>query len=124
LVAIVPISYYLISQRLESKLENNMKIMLKLVGKNNVKTNNKPIDINKDAILKLLNFNERKVLQRLIKRKGEVLQSEITRMEGMNKLKTHRAIKNLEIKGVIKTETHGKTRNIILSKDIRDIMLK
>lgn len=124
LVAIVPISYYLISQRLESKLENNMKVMLKLVGKNNIKTNNKSTDINKDAILKLLNFNERKVLQRLIKRKGEVLQSEITRMEGMNKLKTHRAIKNLEIKGVIKTEDHGKTKNIILSKDIRDIMLK
>ena len=125
LVAIVPISYYLISQRLESKLENNMKLLMKLVGKNNIKSNKDSKDlINKDAILKLLNFNERKVLERLIKKKGEALQSEIGHMEGMNKLKTHRAIRNLELKGVIKTENRGKTKLIILSKDIKSIMLK
>ena len=124
IVAIIPISYYFISKRLETKLEKNMKLMLKLVGKKNVKTKNPNEIINKDAILKFLNFNERKVLERLIKKKGEVLQSEISNMDGMNKLKTHRAIKNLELKGVIKTENHGKTKLIILSKDIKNIMLK
>jgi len=121
-IAIVPISYYLISK----KLEKSMKLMLKIVGKNNnIKSNKNSSDIiNKDSILKLLNFNERKVLEGLIRRKGEVLQSEISQMDGMNKLKTHRAIKNLELKGVVKTENRGKTRLIILSKDIKNIMLK
>ena len=120
IVAIVPISYYFISK----KLENNMKVILKLISKNNLKTNKNSIGINKDAILKFLNFNERKVLKRLIEKKGEALQSEISRMEGMDKLKTHRAIRNLELKGIIKTEIYSKTKRIILSKDIKNMMLK
>ena len=99
-----------------------MKVMLKLVNKNNIKKNS--VEINKDAILKLLNFNERKVLEKLIDKKGETLQSEISRMKGMNKLKTHRAIKNLEMKGVVEIEDYGKTKRIILAKDVKNIMLK
>jgi uncharacterized membrane protein len=124
IVAIVPISYYLISK----KLEKNMKIILKLISKNgirganNLKTRGSTEISNKNTILKLLNFNEKKVLERLIERKGEVLQSEINQIEGMNKLKTHRAIRNLEVKGVIKTESYGKTKRIFLSKDIKDIL--
>lgn len=121
IIAIVPISYYLISK----KLENNMKAMLKIIGKNNIKTNKNSTDIiNKDALLKLLNFNERKVLECLIRGKGKVLQSDISHMQGMNKLKTHRAIRNLEMKGVIRTENRGKTKTITLSKDIKNIILK
>jgi uncharacterized membrane protein len=124
IVAIVPISYYFISK----KLENNMKIILKLInrngikGANNLKTRGSTEISNKNTILKLLNLNERKVLERLIERKGEILQSEISQTEGMNKLKTHRAIRNLELKGVIKTESYGKTKRIFLSKDIKDIL--
>ena len=123
IVAIVPISYYLISK----KLENNMKVILKLFSKNgingaNLKTKDSKEISNKNTILKLLNFNERKVLERLIEKKGEVLQSEISQIEGMNKLKTHRAIRNLELKGVIKTENFGKTKHVILSKDIKSML--
>lgn len=124
IVAIVPISYYLISK----KLENNMKIILKLISKNginevnNIKTKGSTEISNKSTFLKLLNFNERKVLEKLIERKGEALQSEISRVEGMNKLKTHRAIRNLELKGVIKTEIYGKTNRILLSKDIKNML--
>jgi preprotein translocase subunit YajC len=121
IIAIVPISYYFISK----KLERNMKIVLNLINKNNFKTNKDSTEINnKNTILKLLNFNERKVLERLIERKGEILQSEISRIKGMNKLKAHRAIRNLELRGVIETESYGKTKHIILSKDIKNIMLK
>jgi len=125
-IAIVPISYYFISK----KLEKNMKIILKLISKNSIKgannlktTGSKEIS-NKNTILKLLNFNERKVLERLIERKGEVLQSEISQIEGMNKLKTHRAIRNLELRGIIKTESYGKTKRILLLNDIKNIVLK
>lgn len=120
IIAIIPISYYFISK----KMEKNMKVVLNLINKNKTHTKNDSPGIdNKHAILKLLNFNERKVIERLIERKGEILQSEISHISGMDKLKAHRAIRNLKLKGVIEIEGHGKTNRIILSKDIKDIML-
>jgi len=122
--AIVPISYYFISRRLEEKLEKNMKIISKLVSKTNQVSKKEPREIsNKNIILRLLNSDEREVLEKLIEGKGTVLQSEISRTEGMTKLKAHRAVKDLERKGIIKTESHGKTNRITLTKDIKDIML-
>ena len=123
IIAIVPVSYYLISR----KLENNMKVILKLIDKSNVNGGNNTKNVtlgsnNKNTILKLLNFNERKILEKLIDERGEALQSELSQMEGMNKLKAHRAIRNLELRGVIKTENYGKTRRVLLSKDIKNIL--
>ncbi len=123
--AIVPVSYYFISQRLEEKLEKNMNIILKLMNKNNQISKKEGKEINdKTIILKLLNINEKRVFEKLIENKGVALQSEISRTKGMTKLKTHRAVKDLERKGIIQTETYGKTNRIILTKDIRDIILK
>jgi len=125
IVAIIPISYYLISQKLEKKLENNMMVISKLIKKNNsVSTENTTEKDNKNIILKFLNPSERKVIEKLIETKGIVLQSEISRIEGMTKLKTHRAVKDLERKGIIKRESYGKTHRIILSTDIKDLMFK
>jgi len=122
--AIVPFSYYFISKRLEEKIEMNMKIISKLVNKKNLIPNkNYSMKINnKNIILKFLSPNERKVLEKLIEGKGMTLQAEISRMEGMTKLKTHRIVKDLTLKGIVKTETYGKTKRIILSKDIKDVL--
>jgi DNA-binding MarR family transcriptional regulator len=125
IVATIPISYYFMSQRLEKKLENNMIVISKLIKKNNsVSTEDSTEKDNKNIILKFLNPSERKVIEKLIETKGDVLQSEISRIEGMTKLKTHRAVKDLERKGIIKRESYGKTHRIILSEDIKDIMFK
>jgi DNA-binding MarR family transcriptional regulator len=125
IVAIVPISYYFISKGFEEKLERKFDVITKLMKKNNSVSNKTPAEIgDKNIILKFLNAGERKVVETLIEKKGEILQSEISRMEGMTKLKTHRAVRDLERKGVIKRESHGKTHRIILSKDIKEAMLK
>ena len=73
---------------------------------------------NKEIIFRFLNLNERKVIKKLVESKGTVLQSEINLMEGMTKLKTHRAVRDLERKSIIKTEAYGKTNRIFLSKEI------
>ena len=101
----------------------NLNPLLKLIDKKNSgsKTSIKKVEHN--TILKFLNASERKILEKLIENKGTTLQLEISRMPGMNKLKTHRAIKDLERKGIIKTESHGKTNLIILDNDIRDTIL-
>jgi len=60
----------------------------------------------------------------LVEKKGEALQSEISREEGMTKLKTHRAVRNLEVKGIVKRYLHGKTYRIVLSKDVKELLLE
>ena len=123
IISIVPMSYYFISRRLEERLEKKFDIISKLMKKNNSVSNKTPIKIgDKNIVLKFLNFGERKVVEALVEKKGEILQSEINRMEGMTKLKTHRAVRDLERKGIIKRESHGKTHRIILSKDIESIL--
>jgi len=125
IIVIIPISYYFLSARLDEKLEKNMKIISKLINKGDSISKTKSKEITeKNVILKFLNESEKKVLEKLIENRGTVLQSEISRMEGMTTLKTHRCVKDLERKGIIKTETHGKTNRIILTKDIKDILLK
>lgn len=125
IVAIVPMSYYFISRRFEERLDMKFGVISKLVQKNNSVSNKIPTETDeKNIILKFLNLGERKIIERLIEKKGDVLQSEISRMEGMDKLKTHRAVKDLERKGIIKTESHGKTNRIILSKDVKEVILK
>lgn len=124
-IAIIPMSYYFISQRFEEKIERKFNVISKLLEKNNSVPNKAPKEIDdKNVILKFLNLSERKVVEKLIERNGDVLQSEISQMEGMTKLKTHRAVRDLERKGIIKRESHGKTNRIILSKDIKEVMLK
>jgi len=124
IIIIVPVSYYTTSKRLEEKMEKNLNAITKMVDhrinsgskKENLKLNNN------GSILKLLNLNEKKVIEKLNETKGSALQSEIGRMDGMTKLKAHRAVKELEQKGVVKLEQYGKTNRIILAKDIKDIL--
>ena len=125
-VIIVPISYYVISKRLEEKMEKNLSAITKMVEhkvKSDVKKENLQTNTN-GSILKLLNSNEKKVVEKIIENKGSALQSEISRMEGMTKLKAHRAVKELERKGIVKLEQYGKTNRIILAKDIKEVILK
>lgn len=122
MIAAIFSTYYFISRRLEEKLEKNMNLISKIIDKNNAARKESPGKLDNNAVLKFLNANERKIIEALIGKKGATLQSEISRMDGMNKLKTHRAIKELERKGIIKTESHGKTNRIMLTKDIRDAL--
>lgn len=121
-IAVVPISYYFISKKLEEKMEKNLKAISKLVD-NKLNTNGDKIQTNGNSnLLRLLNPNEKKVIQSMMERDGSILQSELSRMEGMTKLKVHRAVKELQNKGIVKLEQYGKTNKIILSDDIKEII--
>jgi len=125
MVAIIPVSYYFMSKGFEGRLERKFDVIAKLMKKNNsVSSKTKTKIDDKNIILKFLNVGERKVVGALIEEKGEILQSDINRMEGMTKLKTHRAVRDLERKGIIKRESYGKTNRIFLSKDIKEAIFK
>ena len=77
----------------------------------------------KDNILLLLTPSERAVLKKIIDRNGEVLQSEVSRLEGMGKVRAHRVIEKLVRRGVLEKEGMGKTNTLKLRKEIRDAIL-
>lgn len=123
IIGLIPLFYYIIYTGLEKNYEKKMEILSKTLG-----DNKKVSEVNDDSkinftnvILKFLSYNEKKVLNKLIEQKGPILQSEISRLEGMGKVKTHRVIKDLEIKGIIVVEKYGNTNRITLSQSLSKI---
>jgi uncharacterized membrane protein len=124
-IAVIPLSYYFMSKRLEERIEKNFKIISRVIKKGNSSARITPKEMNnKNIILRFLNPNERKVVEVLIEKKGKALQSEIAHSQGMTKLKTHRAVKELERKGIINRKSYGKTYTISLAKDVEEVLLK
>jgi hypothetical protein len=87
---------------------------------------NKKIDKNKkemkhtiSTLLDLLQSEEKKVILFLINNQGVSTQYELTKIEGMTKLKIHRCLEKLERKHIIKKEKLGKINKIYLNKEIK-----
>ena len=75
-------------------------------------------DIN--LILKLLNKDERLIIEKLVNSQGKIMQSDISRINGLNKVKAHRLLSKLKERGIVKIEEYGKTNMVYLSNDILD----
>lgn len=73
-----------------------------------------------ESILLLLNPSERKVIKKLVDEQGSALQSDISRLEGLGKVKAHRVVEKLIRRGVIEKEQKGKTNILKLKKEIMD----
>lgn len=63
---------------------------------------------------------ESKIIKMMIEGKGKVTQSKISSEIG--KVKAHRILKELELRGVIEKEQYGKTNVIKFSKKFSDIV--
>lgn len=75
------------------------------------------------VLLSLLQPSERKILGKVIENGGQTLQSEISRVEGIGKVKAHRVIERLIRRGVLEKEQMGKTNILRLKKEIRDTLI-
>jgi len=80
---------------------------------------------NIDSTLRFLDKDERSIIKTLIKHKGilkqALLNKEIGTELGMDKVKIHRVLKKLELKGVINKEKDGKINTIKLDDGIKDL---
>jgi hypothetical protein len=125
LCVIIPLIYLVISRNVKKQLEKNTNLINEIVNKNNTKSTqeNDPTS-SKTLFLKFLSYGENKVIKKLIENKGTILQSEISRMETMGKVRTHRIITELKRKEIITVETFGKTNRITLSDDAKNVLLK
>lgn len=84
----------------------------------------KIIEYDTKVILKLLNPEERRVIERIVDSHGKVPQLEITYMEGFTKLKAHRLVESLVSKGILFKEKMGKMRLVRMNKEFYDILKK
>jgi len=91
-----------------SKLEDKKKEMEKITN----------------VLIQFLNKDEKKVVQKILESEGKALQAEVSRIEGIGKLKSHRILRRLEDRGVIEIERHGKTNIVKLAKNIREVLVK
>jgi len=124
IIAIIPIFYFLLQRGLEKNFQETMKILIQSANENTNKEN-KPNLVNcKTIFINFLNYQEKQVIKKLTEQNGQTLQSDISRMGNMGKVKAHRAIKDLERKGIINVEKYGNTNQISLNEDIKKILLK
>jgi uncharacterized membrane protein len=84
----------------------------------------KELEKTTSALIQFLSKDERKVVEKIMSESGKVLQSEISRMEGLGKVKSHRILQRLMDRGVIEIEAHGKTNVVRLTKAIKEAILK
>lgn len=86
---------------------------------------NKQNDLEKvtSTLVQFLNKEEKLVVQKLIDNEGKVLQAEISRIEGIGKVKSHRVIQRLCDRKVIVVEHFGKTNIVKLTKEIKSVLL-
>ena len=150
IVALIPILYYLIYKLVEHDFNKNMDLIQKTIQKtpeqSSIRDTNNPSlpdtnqktpqtpdlkttqsdvsTVSKTVIMKFLSYNEKKVIATLIDKQGTALQSEISRTTNMSKVKTHRAIKDLQQKGIIKVDKYGKTNKIQLTDEIKQLFLE
>ena len=76
-----------------------------------------------NALVQFLNKDEKLVVQKLFENNGKVLQAEISRTEGLGKVRSHRVIQKLVDRGVITVEHYGKTNIIKLTPAMSDSLV-
>jgi uncharacterized membrane protein len=103
-IAIGAIVFFFMSSRLEKKQQDLTKVT--------------------DALIQFLGKDEKLVVQKLLENHGKVLQAEISRIEGIGKLKSHRIIQRLNDRGIIEIESFGKTNIIKLNKGLKETLLE
>ena len=103
-IAIGAIVFFFMTRKLESKKNDLEKVT--------------------STLIQFLNKDEKKIVEKIIEENGKIYQSELSRIEGIGKLKSHRIIRRLEDRSVIEVEKHGKTNIIKLKKEIKETLLK
>ena len=125
MIVVFPLIYFFTVRNFRRQLDENQRLISTIVQTTHKETKEKETshDSCKTLLLRFLDYNENKVMKKLIEKDGALLQSEISRMPAMGKVKTHRVVKDLELKGIIQVSKYGKTNQITLSEDVKKVLL-
>lgn len=80
------------------------------------------ISKNMEILNSILDKDEKKVIDLILKNKGEVEQSNVSKK--YDKIKAHRILKKLQEKNIINIKKQGKTNKISLNKEIREGLVR
>ena len=85
-----------------------------------------PVKKEADAALavSLMDKDESKIMGKLVSEGGRITQSEVSRIEGIGKVKAHRVLAKLEKRGIVSSEKYGKTNMVKVSDKYRKLFLK
>ncbi len=78
--------------------------------------------VNAEMMLGFLSADERKAVNYLVQNGGRAYQNEISRIEGMSRLRAHRVVQKLEEKKIVHAERHGKANKLQLADAIFDAL--
>lgn len=77
-----------------------------------------------DVVMLFLSKDEKKIIDFLVKNNGETTQAEISRIEGMGRVRAFRSVKKLADKNIIEIVAHGKVRKVTLKEPIQGLLLE
>ena len=69
---------------------------------------------NYEKVLKTLNEDQRKVLEKIIEEEGTIFQSDLVEKTKLSKVKVSRILDKLEGKGIVERKRHGMSNVVIL----------
>ena len=75
-----------------------------------------------DVVMLFLNADEKRILHYLVEQSGKATQAEISRLEGMDRVKAFRTVQKMTEKNLITVEAHGKVRKVQLKEGIYELL--
>ena len=78
---------------------------------------------NIEGTLKFLENDEKTIFKALVDNKGSLSQSQFEKITGMHKVKVHRLIDKMYLKGIIDKKTTGRMNRIEISSDLKNLFL-
>jgi hypothetical protein len=93
-------------------------VLTQTISSKKIEDNEKKFENLKKYFLKSLSYDEKKVIDYLLLNHGVCTQYELTKLEGLNKLKVSRMIISLENKKFIIKKNIGKINKIYLCEDL------
>jgi hypothetical protein len=123
-IGLILIVFYFSYNFLQKQFTRELSVISNIASDSNVRNTSATHDDVNNTIMGLLNPHERQIVKHLVENHGMCLQSDISRMNNMGKVKAHRYLQNLLKMGVVKIEPHGNTNKISISENVKKIFLK
>ena len=123
-VGLIVLAFYFAFSFLEQSFKKDLSLISTIASEGeSTRTIDKDSDAQK-TILNLLNPHERRIVIQLVENHGSCLQSDISRMDEMGKVKAHRYMQSLSKMGIVRIERYGNTNKIVLAENVKKIVLK
>lgn len=120
-VGLIVVAFYFAFSFLEQSFKKDLSLISNIASEDAQRKNHSEGDMQK-TVLNLLNPTERRIVKRLIEDHGTCLQSDISRMDDMGKVKAHRYVHNLAKMGIVNIERFGNTNKIVLVDNVKKIV--